>query len=301
MINTGLNTFITVADEGSFSKAAEKLFISTTAVIKQINTLEESIKIKLFNRNFKGVFLTESGKSFYTDAKYILKYTNESIERARNIHIDNDTIRVGTSFMTPSHMLLELWPDIHNLYPDLKFKLVSFENTPENAKNILLNLGKDIDVVGGLFDETFLNNAKCEGLEVTRVEFCLSVPIHHPLASKEIITMDDLKGQNIMIIKRGWNSCVDKVRDEILNNHKEINIIDFPFYCVEVFNQCESEGNLLLSVNLWTNAHPLMKTISVDWDYTIPYGFLHSPNPTELVESFLKAIIKIKGTGAFDN
>ena len=53
--------------------------------------------------------------------------------------------------MTPSHLLLELWPNIHNLYPNLKFKLVSFENTPENAREILLNLGKNIDIVAGIF------------------------------------------------------------------------------------------------------------------------------------------------------
>ena len=74
LFNSQLETFVVVADEGSFSKAAEKLFISTTAVIKQINTLEEDTNIQLFQRSFKGVSLTEAGKSFYSDAKYIIKY-----------------------------------------------------------------------------------------------------------------------------------------------------------------------------------------------------------------------------------
>ena len=68
LFNSQLETFVVVADEGSFSKAAEKLFISTTAVIKQINTLEEDTNIQLFQRSFKGVSLTEAGKSFYSDA-----------------------------------------------------------------------------------------------------------------------------------------------------------------------------------------------------------------------------------------
>ena len=58
LFNSQLETFVVVADEGSFSKAAEKLFISTTAVIKQINTLEEDTNIQLFQRSFKGVSLT---------------------------------------------------------------------------------------------------------------------------------------------------------------------------------------------------------------------------------------------------
>mgnify|MGYP000411741255 CR=1 FL=1 len=86
LFNSQLETFVVVADEGSFSKAAEKLFISTTAVIKQINTLEEDTNIQLFQRSFKGVSLTEAGKSFYSDAKYIIKYLEDSVNRAKNYY-----------------------------------------------------------------------------------------------------------------------------------------------------------------------------------------------------------------------
>ena len=294
MLNSHLDTFVLVADEGSFSKAAEKLYISTTAVIKQINTLEESLGVKLFNRNFKGVLLTESGKSLYSDAKYIIKYVEDSINRARNaVNPEENTIRVGTSIMTPSHLLMELWPNIHNLYPNLKFKLVSFENTPENAKEILSNLGQNIDIVAGIFDDTLLDYRQCEALEVSKIKFCCAVSVHHRLANKERLSITDLYGENFMLIKRGWSSYVDKLRNDLTNNYPDINIVDFPFYNVEVFNQCESENNVLLTVDFWRNVHPLMKIIPVDWDYTIPYGFLHSPNPSPQVEAFLKSVIKI--------
>ena len=251
LFNSQLETFVVVADEGSFSKAAEKLFISTTAVIKQINTLEEDTNIQLFQRSFKGVSLTEAGKSFYSDAKYIIKYLEDSVNRAKTITSGDNTIKVGTSIMTPSHLLLELWPNIHNLYPNLKFKLVSFENTPENAREILLNLGKNIDIVAGIFDDTFLDYRQCEATEVSKVKFCCAVPIHHRLAEKEKITLDDLKGENFMVIKKGWSSYVDKIREDLTNNYPEINLIDFSFYNVEVFNRCESENNILLTIEYW--------------------------------------------------
>ena len=50
MYNHQLDTFIQVADAGSFSKAAEEMFISSTAVMKQINLLESSLEVQLFNR-----------------------------------------------------------------------------------------------------------------------------------------------------------------------------------------------------------------------------------------------------------
>ena len=256
--------------------------------------MEEDTNIQLFQRSFKGVSLTEAGKSFYSDAKYIIKYLEDSVNRAKTITSGDNTIKVGTSIMTPSHLLLELWPNIHNLYPNLKFKLVSFENTPENAREILLNLGKNIDIVAGIFDDTFLDYRQCEATEVSKVKFCCAVPIHHRLAEKEKITLDDLKGENFMVIKKGWSSYVDKIREDLTNNYPEINLIDFSFYNVEVFNRCESENNILLTIEYWKNVHPLLKLIPVDWDYTIPYGFLHSPNPSPQVEAFLKAVIKIK-------
>lgn len=50
MYNHQLDTFIVVADSGSFNKAAEALFISPPAVIKQINLLEDSLGVRLFTR-----------------------------------------------------------------------------------------------------------------------------------------------------------------------------------------------------------------------------------------------------------
>ena len=46
-------------------------------------------------------------------------------------------IRIGTSPMPPAQVLVELWPKIHALCPEIKFQLVPSENTPENAREIL--------------------------------------------------------------------------------------------------------------------------------------------------------------------
>ena len=72
MYNPQLDTFICVVESGSFSKAAEKLYISPTAVIKQINSLEASLDLKLFSRTHRGLVVTDAGQSIYNDAKYIV-------------------------------------------------------------------------------------------------------------------------------------------------------------------------------------------------------------------------------------
>lgn len=83
MYNPQLDTFLCVVEAGSFSKAAEKLYISAPAVIKQINSLEASLGMKLFDRTHRGLVVTEAGQSIYNDAKYIIGYCKESVQRAK--------------------------------------------------------------------------------------------------------------------------------------------------------------------------------------------------------------------------
>lgn len=96
---------------------------------------------------------------------------------------DENIIRIGFSPMTPAQLLMELWSKVQTLHPDIKFQIVSFENTPENAREIPGNLGKDIAVVGGIFDETMLKLRRCAGLELVRGPFHCAVSIHHLLAA----------------------------------------------------------------------------------------------------------------------
>ncbi len=293
MYNPQLETFLRVADAGSFNKAAEEMYITPTAVIKQINLLESSLDVKLFERTHRGLTLTKAGKSLYQDAKYIIRYCEESVLRAKNaMQSDSSLIRIGTSPMTPAQLLVQLWGKIQVYCPNLKFELVPFENTPENAREILGNLGKNIDVVGGIFDEAMLDLRKCAGLELSREPFCCAVSIHHRLAVKDRLSIEDLYGENLLLMKRNWSSYVDRLRDEIWKNHSQINIVDFDFYNMSIFNRCENSNDILLAIAGWANVHPLLKVIPVDWDYSIPYGLLHSPKPSATVKEFLRAAKK---------
>lgn len=291
MYNPQLDTFIKVADAGSFNKAAERSFITPTAVIKQINLLEADLDVKLFERTHRGLLLTKAGKSLYKDAKYIIQYCRDSVIRVRNaMQADANIIRIGTSPMTPAQILVELWPKIHALCPEIKFQLVPFENTPENPREILGNLGQNIDVVAGIFDETMLDVRQCAGFEISRQPLCCAVSIHHRLADKNKLAVRELYGENLMLMHRDWSHHVDRLRDDILQNHKQIHIIDFDFYSVDVFNRCENSNDILAAVQAWENVHPLLKVIPVEWDHSIPYGLLHSKTPSEPVQRFLTAL-----------
>lgn len=112
MYHHQLDTFVQVADAGSFSKAGEALFISPTAVMKQIDRLEEALEVRLFDRTPRGLTLTNAGNSYYQDAKYMIQYTRDAQTWAKNAMQDNDSmIRMGSSLMTPCQFLMDLWPE----------------------------------------------------------------------------------------------------------------------------------------------------------------------------------------------
>lgn len=281
-------------EAGSFNKAAERLYISPPAVIKQINLLEENLDIRLFIRTHRGLQMTEAGKSLYQDAKYIIQYCKDSVTRARNaMQESEEIIRIGTSMMTPAQILVDLWPRLQEYCPDIKFRLVPFENTPENAREILGNLGQNIDVVAGIFDETMLQLRRCVGLEISRESICCAVSIHHRLAVKERLTVNDLHGETLMLMRRNWSHYVDMLRDDLRENHPEISIEDFDFYDVTAFNKCENNNCVLMAIENWKYVYPLLKILPVDWGYTIPFDLLHSPEPSPMVSRFLKAVEKV--------
>lgn len=293
MYNPQLETFLCVAESGSFNKAAEKLYISPPAVIKQVNLLEESLDLQLFVRTHRGLMLTEAGRFLFQDTKYIIQYCKDSVTRAKNaMQNSTNVIRIGTSPMTPAQVLVDLWPKLQENCPNTKFQLVPFDNTPENAREILANLGQNIDVVAGIFDETMLNLRQCAGLEISREPICCAVSVHHRLAQKDTLTVTDLYGENLMLMRRDWSHYVDMLRDDLWKNHPQIHIVDFDFYDVAAFNQCENNNCVLMAVENWRYVHPLLKILPVDWGYTIPFGLLHSPNPSPSVKQFLRAVEK---------
>ncbi len=290
--NPSLDAFLLAAEEGSFNKAALALYISPPAVIKQINLLEKELGVTLFHRTYRGLTLTAAGQCFYDDTKHLKELARDAITRARNAsQVDAQVVSIGTSPMTPTQFFLSHWPAIHESAPELKFRLVPFENTPENAHGILTHLGRDIDIVAGIFDDGMLQyHEGCKAQELLRTPLCCAVSALHPLANKRKLAVEDLYGQHMLIMKQGWSSQVDALRVDIKAHHPQISLVDFEHYDLSIFNRCVTGQEVLLAVPEWVDVHPMIKVLPVDWDYTMPYGLFHNPAPSPAVQALLKAL-----------
>lgn len=112
----------------------------------------------------------------------------------------------------------------------------------------------------------------------------------HRLASKDKLTIEDLNGEDMMINRRIWNNRIGELRKTLLQHNSNINIMEFEFYDVNIFNKCENENTVLLTFDAWKNVHPLLKILPVEWEYTVPFGLFYAPSPTKTVRKFLSAV-----------
>lgn len=293
MYNPQLDTFIRVAEAGSFSRAAQESFITPTAVIKQMNLLESRLGLTLFHRSHQGLTLTKAGESLLADARHIVQYSKESVARARMAErAEKCVVRVGVSLMTPSTLIARLWPRVKELCPGMSMQVVTFENGPEAARG-LADLGRDMDVVMGVFDEGFLEEHECAGLELSREPLWCAVPEGDGLAASEVVTLDALQGRSLMLIRRGWNADIDELRNRIRADYPDVTIVDFPQYTAEVFNRAANEDLALVTLPVWRDVHPLLRTIPTDWGCSVSYGLLHASEPSEHVSVFLEAVREV--------
>lgn len=296
MYNPVLDTFLAVAESGSFNKAAEKLYITPAAVMKQMNALEARLGMKLIRRNKKGIVLTAAGESIQKDAKKIKRESQRAVERARAAQ-DNAAkiIRIGSSLLLPCHDFLALWNERAVNPEEFKIKIVPYEDS--QFFSVLSSLGQDVDFLAGTFNSTqALETADFYRLWKSRL--CIAVPKTNPLVSKESLELRDLYGQHIITVKAGGSPMLDDMRNLLKMTHPQIIMEDSDYlYDMDTFNYCEERGVLLLTQEHWHDIHPSLKTVPVQWDFALPYGLLYS---REIAGEALRFLERVRELGRED-
>ncbi|RUS46888.1 LysR family transcriptional regulator [Cohnella sp. AR92] len=297
-MNEQLKTFVQVAESGSFSKAAEKLFISSTAVMKQMNMLEKQAGVPLLIRTNHGVRLTEAGAAFIKDAEFMLQYFQEALIRMRQAaQADRHLVRVGTSILNPCKTLLELWNEISDRYPHFGINIVHFEDDAHTLPTTFRTIGQSFDILAGPFlTDRFKDYYRM--LELGSYRLCFAVSRHHRLASKKTLFIEDLYGERVALVNGGKSAVIQDIRDFLIKSHPQIRIKDVPrLFDLDVFNRCEESNTVMLTLEAWADVHPSLVTIPSELDFFVPYGLLYPLHPSEEVKQFIEIIKEWQGDG----
>ena len=290
MYNSQLQAFVCAADYGSFNKAAEKLFISPPSVMKQVNALEKHLNLKLIERTNQGIRLTAAGKVIYRHAKFLFEYSEKAIEEARQAaHMSETTFHIGSSILNPCKPFMDLWYQVNRSFPGYKIHIVPFEDNHEGILSEISALGEKFDFLIGVCDSALWLN-RCNFLRLGTYNHCIAVSREHRLANRKRITVKDLFGETLMMVKEGDSAIVDSIRAYI-KKYPQIKIEDTPqFYDISVFNRCEQTQSVMLTIECWKDVHPALVTIPVDWSFPIPYGLLYPLNPSADILEFINLV-----------
>ena len=199
-----------VAHEKNFTKAAELLYLSQPSLSKQIKTLEKNLDVLLINRENNKISLTENGKVFLQYSERILALCEESCRALIDLkNGERGSLTVGASQTIGTYLMPRVLALFAQTYPQIDLK-VQVNSTRIIAKNVI-DREIDIAVVGGEIPNELNKNLKLE--HFVEDEFSLIVAKSHPIATKKIITKEDLYHLNFITLNS--NSTIRKFIDNI--------------------------------------------------------------------------------------
>ncbi|MBR5157772.1 MAG: LysR family transcriptional regulator [Clostridia bacterium] len=148
---------LAIMEEGSFSKAAEKLYISQPSLSASIKRIEEKISVPLFNRSTSPVTLTEAGEEYVRHALEI-EATEKNFERYIYDYANllTGSVRIGGSSLFSSFMLPSMIYEFKKIYPNIKFE-VSEDSTKNLIQKLVLG-GIDIIIDNAVIDDPAINS-----------------------------------------------------------------------------------------------------------------------------------------------
>lgn len=188
-----LNYFLTVAREGTISKAAEVLHLSQPTLSKQLKDLEEELGVQLFIRGNREISLTEDGVYLQNRGKEILSLVSTTTLNLQKNEVIGGDILIGGGETQAFQFLTDILNHLMERHPDIKVHMYSgnADDVKDKIDKGLLDFGLVIDPV---------EKQKYEYVPLPIVDrWGILVNQKHALAKKEHVSPADLKNQPLLI------------------------------------------------------------------------------------------------------
>jgi len=181
-----LEFFRKVVEEGSFSKAAERVYRTQPAVSIAIRRLEEEIGAPLFERSQKTPALTDVGQVIYDYAKQILSLRDQALDGVAEMKLlKRGRVRIGANESTSHYLLPQIILDYLKRYPQVKVEI--FGDSSDHLPREVLD-GK-VDFALMAFEAV---DSDLKSFPLLKDELVLIMHPDHPLAKRAAVTVEEL-------------------------------------------------------------------------------------------------------------
>jgi DNA-binding transcriptional LysR family regulator len=188
-----LATFVAVAEELNFHRAAERLNIAQPAVSRVVLELEDRLGVKLLERTTRKVRLTESGRYLLEEAREILDRIDVAENTVRLLASGTKAIlRIGYTTITGHSLVPDIAREFKLANPNVRLEL-TYLHSPAQRDKILQD---EIDF--GFIEGSF-QSSEIETRPVAHHRLVALLPPEHPLARKKALTIDDLAREQLVM------------------------------------------------------------------------------------------------------
>lgn len=188
-----LKTFLIIVKTGSFKSAAERLFLSPRAVSKQMDQLENELKVKLFVRQRNNTELTEQGKSFIIAAQDIVNIYDDELMRIQSERESREEkLKIGFSSADQEIILQRILKPFVLLHPHIKLEFQ--EESGRHFHRLLEKGALDFAIAPYYALDDFPNEkfSALKQIELERGSLLVGVSILNPLSKKNAVTVEDI-------------------------------------------------------------------------------------------------------------
>ncbi len=191
-----LEAYLRVAEHRNFSRAAEDLGLTQPSVTARIQTLERDLGESLFERNGRGVRLTEVGESFLPHAQRVLKALHDGQDAVLSMRkLELGTLRLGAAPTISTYVLPELLKEFSSRYPGLEISV----RTEYSQQIVQMVLADEVQM--GL--ERGTTHPEVETIPLYGDEVVLVASANDDFAARASVSLEDVAERRLIMFNRG--------------------------------------------------------------------------------------------------
>ena len=192
-----MREFVAIRDEGNFSRAARSLFMTQPALSRHMQDMERELGVRLLNRDKHSVALTDAGERAYKGFRQILRAYDRLTDDIAGYKAGlTGRLRIGMLYYTIRQDFGDTMERFSAEYPGVELRRFSYQ--PQEVFQALAEERIDIGV---------LPRANHPGAEWLCYQDVLSdglaglVSVTHPLAARDVLTLEDLEGETTVLLR----------------------------------------------------------------------------------------------------
>lgn len=203
-----LSYFVDISKRESFTKAADDIYVSQSALSKSVKSLEQELNVTLIDRTSKSFNLTEEGRILYVEGEKLLQYIDESQDEIiEKIHRSMRRLRIGVPPVISTVYFSQLLFRFIKQYPNIELEI---SEVGANIVRNQINAG-NIDI--GVVILPIINTDNYHIIPAMFSDNVLIVNKDHPLASRDEVDFKELEHEDFLILDRTY-----MLHDRIIKN-----------------------------------------------------------------------------------